>query len=147
MLRSPHEAEDAVQDTFLRAWQRRDTCTSPASPRPWLYRIATNVCLDAIALRGRGAGPLPLVEPAAPRDAEPDAVLVSRETVELALVASSRLPARQHASVVLRDVVGLSAAETARALSLSVPATTSALQRGREGLRRVLAGDRLEWAL
>ena len=72
---------------------------------------------------------------------------MSRETVELALVASSRLPARQHASVVLRDVVGLSAAETATALSLSVPATTSALQRGREGLRRVLAGDRLEWAL
>jgi RNA polymerase sigma-70 factor (ECF subfamily) len=147
MLGSAHEAEDAVQDTFLRAWLRLGTFEARSSFAAWLYRIATNVCLDAIARRGRAAVEPVLVDVPAPRESEPDAVLVSRETVELALLASIRhLPARQHASLVLRDVLGLSAAETATALSLSVPATTSALQRARCGLRRHLAGHRLEWA-
>jgi RNA polymerase sigma-70 factor (ECF subfamily) len=147
MLRSPQEAEDAVQDTFLRAWLGLGSYQSRASFGAWLYRIATNVCFDGIARRRRGAGDPVSDELAAPRDEEPDAVLVSRETVELALRASIRhLPARQHASLVLRDVLGLSAAETATALSLSVPATTSVLQRARGGLRRHLAGQRLDWA-
>ena len=148
LLGSAHEAEDAVQDTFLRAWLRLGTFQARASFGAWLYRIATNVCLDAITRRRRrGAGDPVSDELAAPRHEEPDAVLVSRETVELALLASIRhLPARQHASLVLRDVLGLTAAETATALSLSVPATTSVLQRARGGLRRHLAGQRLDWA-
>ena len=145
LLGSSHEAEDAAQDTLLRAWQRRATYRG-GSLRAWLYAIATNVCVDALGRRGRArAAELP--EVAAPREHEPDAVLVSRETVELALLASIRhLPERQHASLVLRDVVGLSAAETATALQLTVPATTSALQRAREGLRRHLGAGRLEWS-
>jgi RNA polymerase sigma factor (sigma-70 family) len=146
MLGSVHAAEDALQDALLRAWQRQATFNG-GSLRGWLYAIATNVCLDALARRGRGAVVALPAELAAPRRDEPDAVLVSRETVELALLASIRhLPERQHASLVLRDVVGLSAAETATALCLSVPATTSALQRAREGVRRHLGGPRLEWA-
>ena len=145
VLGSAHEGEDAVQDALLRAWQRRASYRG-GSTRAWLYAIATNVCMDAIAKRRRlGDGELP--EVIAPREHEPDAVLVSRETVELALRASVRhLPERQHASLVLRDLVGLSAAETATVLRLSVPATTSALQRAREGLRHHLAAPRVEWA-
>ena len=145
LLGSAHEADDAVQETFLRAWLRRATFRG-GSVRAWLYSIATNVCFDAMTRRRRSSGSEP-PEVAAPRHEEPDAVLVSRETVELALLASLRhLPERQHASLVLRDVLGLSADETASALSLSVPATNSALQRARGGLRRHLAGHRLEWA-
>ena len=141
------EADDAVQETFLRAWLRLSTFEGRSNLRPWLYRIATNVCYDALARRGAWLDPEAGADVAAPRSEEPDAVLVSRETVELALLASIRhLPARQHASLVLRDVLGLSAADTARALHLSVPATTSALQRARCGLRRHLASGRLEWA-
>ena len=147
LLGSAHEAEDAVQETFLRAWLRLGTFESRAGFGSWLYRIATNVCFDAIARRRRASTEPVDEDIAAPRDDEPDAVLVARETVELALLASIRhLPARQHASLVLRDVLGLSAAETATALSLSVPATTSALQRARCGLRSHLAAHRLEWA-
>jgi RNA polymerase sigma factor (sigma-70 family) len=138
------DAEDAVQDAFLRAWTRRATYNG-GSLRAWLYTIATNVCYDALSRRGRAVDAEP-PEVVAPRHEEPDAVLVSRETVELAMLASIRhLPERQHASLVLRDVLGMSAAETASALSLSVPATTSALQRARCGLRRHLAPHRLEW--
>jgi RNA polymerase sigma-70 factor (ECF subfamily) len=147
LLGSSHEADDAVQDTFLRAWLRLSTFEGRSGFRSWLYRIATNVCYDALARRGAWLDPELAVECAAPREEQPDAVLVSRETVELALLASIRhLPARQHASLVLRDVLGLSAADTARALQLSVPATTSALQRARGGLRRHLAPARLDWA-
>jgi RNA polymerase sigma-70 factor, ECF subfamily len=144
-----HDADDAVQDTFLRAWQRLATFEGRASLRAWLFRIATNVCYDALARRGAWIerDPEVPVELAAPRESEPDAVVFARETVELALLTSIRhLPARQHASLVLRDVLGLSAADTARALRLSVPATTSALQRARCGLRHHLASTRLEWA-
>src|SRR5919107_3193915 len=132
VLGSAHEGEDAVQDALLRAWQRRASYRG-GSPRAWLYAIATNVCMDAIARRRRaGGGELP--EVVAPREHEPDAVLLSRETVEHALRTSMRhLPERQHASLVLRDFVGLRAAQSATVLSLSVPATTSALQRAREG--------------
>src|SRR3954452_5716381 len=142
-----HHAADAVQDTFLRARQRLSTFEGRASLRAWLYRIATNVCYDALARRGAWIDPDALLELAAPGDEEPDAVLVARETVELALLASIRhLPARPHASLVLRDVLGLSAADPARAPRISVPATTSALQRARCGLRHHLASTRLEWA-
>ena len=147
LLGSTHEADDAVQDTFLRAWQRLSGFEERAAFRSWLYRIATNVCYDALARRRAWLDPELALDLVAPRCEEPDAVLVSRETVELALLASIRhLPARQHASLVLRDVLGLSAADTARALRLSVPATTSALQRARDGLRRHLAAQRLDWA-
>jgi RNA polymerase sigma-70 factor (ECF subfamily) len=145
ILDSSADAEDALQDAFLRAWQRRSTFNG-GSARAWLYAIATNVCVDALARRRRSAE-AELPEVVAPRHQEPDAVLVSRETVELALLTSIRhLPTRQHASLVLTDVLGMSAAEAASALSLSVPAANSALQRARRGLRRHLAPHRLEWA-
>jgi RNA polymerase sigma factor (sigma-70 family) len=142
-LVGPADADDAVQDTLLRAWRARHT--RRAALRPWLYRIATNVCHDANA--GRAAtGMLDETAPA-PREQEPEARAIARETVELALLTALRgLPERQHASLLLRDVLRCSAGETASAMSLSVPATNSALQRGRAGLRARLGPSRLDWA-
>jgi RNA polymerase sigma-70 factor (ECF subfamily) len=113
--------------------------------RPWLYRIATNVCCDVLA--GRRANTALDDEAAAPRDQQPDAVVIAQETVELALLtALRRLPARQHASLVARDLLRCSADETASAMSLSVAATNSALQRARQSLRAHLGLERLDWA-
>jgi RNA polymerase sigma factor (sigma-70 family) len=136
------DADDAVQEALLRAWRARDA--NRRGLRPWLYRIATNVCCDVLARRSTSE---PLDESAAaPREQQPDALVIAREGVELALLtAMRRLPARQHATLVLRDVLRCSARETATSLSLSVPAANSALQRGRSGLRGQLAGDRLDW--
>jgi len=146
LLRSPADAEDALQETFLRAWRSLHTCR--AAPRPWLYRIATNVCFDLLAARRRAPVTVERVpEPAAPRDHEPDAVAIAGETVELALLAATRyLPTQQHACLLMRDVLRWSAKDTASALSLSVAAGNSAVQRARDGLRRHLAADRLDWA-
>jgi RNA polymerase sigma factor (sigma-70 family) len=137
------DADDALQETFLRAWRARRT--SRGVLRPWLYRIATNVCLDLLAKR---AAHVPLDDEMDVRgDEEPDATVIAKETVELAmLTALRRLPERQHASLLMRDLLRCSAGETATAMSLSVAATNSALQRGREGLRRHLGGQRLDWS-
>jgi RNA polymerase sigma-70 factor (ECF subfamily) len=147
LLGSPAEAEDAVQETFLRAWRSLHTFCSGASPRAWLYRIATNACFDLLAKRRSAAGSLEgEAEPSAPCEQQPDAVVIAQETVELALLTAIRhLPERQHSSLVLRDVLRLTADETATALSTTVPATNSALQRARGGLRAQLAPRRLEW--
>jgi RNA polymerase sigma factor (sigma-70 family) len=151
MLRSPADAEDALQETLLRAWRSRRTFSSGAV-RPWLYRIATNTCFDVQARRGpRHASlddePAFADEAAAPTEQRPDAIVLAQETLELALLAAVReLPARQHASLVLRDVLCWSAGEAATAMGTSVAATNSALQRARSGLRTCLAADRLEWA-
>lgn len=145
LLRSHVDAEDALQDALLRAWRSRRTLASD-SPRAWLYRIATNACFDFAARRGPAPAPLE-DESAAPFEQRPDARVVAQETLELALLtAIQQLPARQHASLVMRDVLDCSARETASTLSTSVAAVNSALQRSRGGLRERLAADRLEWA-
>ena len=135
MLRSPADAEDALQDTLLRAWRSRRTLAS-RSPRGWLYRIATNACIDLIARRQPLIEDTAQREPIAPAEQQPDAVLVARETLVLAL---RQLPPRQHICFVLRDVLDWSAGDTASALSISVPAANSALQRARSRLRTQLA--------
>ena len=164
MLGSFEEAEDVVQETFLRAWRHRRTFEARSSFRAWLYRIATNACLDTLARR-RGlerrsaqpsAGELPWLQPYPDRlldevasdDDEPDAVVVDRETIELAfLVAIQHLPPRQRAVLILRDVLGWSAKETAGLLEVSVAAANSALQRARAALKEHLPRHRSEWSV
>ena len=134
MLASFDEAEDAVQETFLRACRSRASVDGSGWFRAWLYRIATNVCIDLIRRRPRRVAgesfaevewlePYPdrlLDEVASPKD-QPDTVVVDRETIELAfIVAVQTLPPRQRAAVLLRDVLGWSAAETAELLETSV---------------------------
>jgi RNA polymerase sigma-70 factor (ECF subfamily) len=147
---SPADAEDALQETLLRAWRARAARTS-ACPRAWLYRIATNVCFDVRARRDSTVASLSedtaVAEPAAGPEQQPDAMLLARESLELALLtAIQHLPPRQRATFVLRDVLSWSADEAATALSTSIPATNSALQRARSGLRARLAPSRLDWA-
>lgn len=161
MLASFEDAEDLVQETFLRAWQKRDTFQGRASFRAWLYRIATNACLDFLArherrvveigIRGEGESdqssaphvawlqPYPdrLIAQAGDADSETDAAIVRKETIELAyLVAMQYLPPRQRAVLILRDVLDWSASETATLLDSSEPAVNGALQRARATLRQ-----------
>jgi RNA polymerase sigma-70 factor, ECF subfamily len=163
MLGSYEDSEDLVQETFLRAWRRRKSFQGRSSFRAWLYRIATNACLDVIERRPRtaraGEGSKPLAEvpwlqpypdealeavPSA--DAEPEAEVVARETMELAFIAAIQLlPPKQRAALILRDVLGWSAAETAALLETSVPAANSALQRARATMKRRLPSRRVEW--
>ncbi|MFC0533244.1 sigma-70 family RNA polymerase sigma factor [Phytohabitans kaempferiae] len=168
MLGSYDEAEDLVQETFLRAWRGRDSFAGRSSLRAWLYRIATNACLDALRGRARRVLPQdlsppsgpdddlpprtdipwlqPFLDQAAPVEAEPDSVVVTRETMELAFLAAiQHLPPRQRAVLILRDVVGWSAKEAASALDASVASTNSALQRARATLREHLPEHRSEW--
>src|SRR3954470_12776016 len=164
VLGSHAEAEDAVQETLLRAWRGRRTLSS-ACPRAWLYRIATNACRDLLAppgawlsriattaccaLLARRESTLALPEDddaPGPVAAQPEAMVVDQEALELALLtAIQHLPPRQHASFVMRDVLKWSASEAAAALSTTVPATNSALQRARSGLRERLGPGRQEW--
>jgi len=158
MLGSFTDAEDMVQETLLRAWRRRETYEGRSTFRAWLYRIATNVCLDHLERHPRRPGgdgevtwlqPFPdrLLEQAAPPDAEPDAAVVARETIELAfLVAVQHLPPRQRAVLMLRDVLGWSAAQTAAVLGSSVASVNSALQRARATLREHLPRRRSGWS-
>ena len=146
MLRSPADAEDALQETLLRAWRSRHTPASGAM-RAWLFRIATNACLDLVARREPTCELPDDDEPAAPFEQRPDARVVAQETLELALLtAIQQLPPRQHASLVLREVLDCSARDAASTLSTSVAAINSALQRSRDGLRERLDEDRLQWA-
>ena len=139
MLGSLHDADDALQETLLRAWKGSDRYEPRARLSAWLHAIATNVCLTAIA-RAR-ARPVELVEDIDYLQPYPDRLLedmVERETVELAFIAAIQLlPAKQRAVLILRDVLGWSAKETAETLGDSVGAVTSALQRARSGLERV----------
>jgi RNA polymerase sigma-70 factor (ECF subfamily) len=149
LVGSSADAEDALQETFLRAWRSLQTFCRGSSMRAWLYRIATNACFDLLAKRPSAVVSLDgePAEAVAPREQEPDAVVIARETVELALLTAIRhLPARQHASLVMRDVLRWTAADTATALSTTVPASNSALQRARGGLRAHLTPRRLDWA-
>jgi RNA polymerase sigma-70 factor, ECF subfamily len=159
MLGSIHEAEDAVQDTMLRAWRALATFEDRTGLRPWLYRIATNVCLDMLKDRSRRALPVDVapvatsqarpgrprpeatwIQPAPdrlilPPDDDPAERAVSRESVRLAFVAAlQRLAPRQRAVLILRDVLRWRAAEVAVLLETSTDAVNSTLRRARAGL-------------
>jgi RNA polymerase sigma-70 factor (ECF subfamily) len=160
MLASFDEAEDAVQETFLKAWRGRSGFDGGSQFRAWLYRIATNVCLDMLrhSSRRTSAGsfaevpwlqPYPdlLLEAAAPSDEQPEAVAISRETISLAFLAALQvLPPRQRAALIARDVLGWPASETASALGTSVAAANSALQRARATMQSHLPDTRAEWS-
>jgi RNA polymerase sigma-70 factor (ECF subfamily) len=175
MLGSLEDAEDLVQETFLRAWRNRASFShrGPSSFRAWLDRIATNACLDVLRSRPRrvlppqvaaagdpAAPPSPpadlpwlqpypdrLLESIASAEDEPGAVVVARETLELAFLAAiQHLPPRQRAVLILRDVLGWSAKDTASLLEASVVSVNSALQRARATLRGRLPQRRTEWA-
>jgi RNA polymerase sigma-70 factor (TIGR02960 family) len=161
MLASFDEAEDAVQETFLRAWRNRRSFDGGSLFRAWLYRIATNVCLDMIRRSSRRVTtlrsfaevpwlqPYPdrLLDEAARSSDEPDAVAVSRETIELAFLAALQvLPPRQRAVLIVRDILGWPAGEAARLLETSVAAANSALQRARATMRLHLPSRRAEWS-
>jgi RNA polymerase sigma-70 factor (ECF subfamily) len=149
------EAEDLVQDALERAWQARASYRGEASLRRWLFTIATNACLNALARRKRQRSLPPLdgepwaevsfeqgdpsqfVTPAPDGRLFPDPAEAaeSRETVALAFVALlQQVPPRQRAALLVKDVLGWSAEETARALGLTLPAVNSALHRGREAV-------------
>ncbi|MFD0000342.1 RNA polymerase subunit sigma-70 [Nocardia sp. NPDC127526] len=166
MLGSFTEAEDAVQEVMLRAWRSRESYAGLASFKAWLYRIATNVCLDLLRVRGRevavtedvlGGGAraataeVTWLEPIPDRvldaaEGSPEAAVIARETIELAFLAAiQHLPVKQRAVLILRDVLGWPAEETAGALEMSVAAVKSALQRARETMRGNLPADRGEW--
>jgi RNA polymerase sigma-70 factor, ECF subfamily len=158
MLGSAAEADDAVQDTMVRAWRSLDRFDGRASLRTWLYRIATNVCLDAVAARARRHRPLEdgpqgtpddelvtrpsqhWLEPVAdakaiPADEDPARTAMLRQSVRLAFVAAlQHLPAKPRAALLLADVLGYSADEIAEMLETSVAAINSALQRARATL-------------
>ena len=161
MLASFDEAEDAVQETLLRAWRRRDTFDGGSLFRAWLYRIATNVCLDMLRRSSRRVAtlhnfselpwlqPYPdrLLDEMAPSDEQPDAVVVDRETIELAFLAAMQvLPPRQRAALIARDVLGWPASETATLLETSVAAANSALQRARATMQQHLPARRADWS-
>ncbi|MGI5347256.1 sigma-70 family RNA polymerase sigma factor [Streptomyces sp. CA-250714] len=163
MLGSVHDAEDLVQDTYLRAWRAGDRFEGRSSLRTWLYRIATNACLTAIEQRGRRPMPsglgapsddperpvtespeVPWLEPipdamfsgSGPTD--PASVVVNRSSMRLALVAAlQHLPTRQRVVLLLRDVLKWRAAEVAELLGTSTASVNSALQRARAQLEQV----------
>jgi RNA polymerase sigma-70 factor (ECF subfamily) len=136
MLGSLHDADDALQETMLRAWRGSDRYEPRAQLSTWLHAIATNVCLTAIARRR--SRPVELSEDLEHLQPYPDRLLedlVARETVELAFITAIQLlPPKQRAVLILRDVLGWSAKEVAEAIEDSVGAVTSALQRARSGL-------------
>jgi RNA polymerase sigma-70 factor, ECF subfamily len=159
MLGSLHDADDALQDTLLRAWRALPRFRGQSSLRTWIHRIATNVCLDALARRPKRVLPIDYGPPSAPgrSDAErplprrlwiepypdeaigvadgataPDARYERREALELAFVAAlQHLSPRQRAALILRDVLGFSAKEAAEALETTVPSVNGALRRAR----------------
>jgi len=168
MLGSVEDAEDVVQETLLRAWRKRETYRGRATVRAWLYGIATNACLDVLNRRARrmlppaAAPPAdPLVAPLPPAsevgwlepypdvlldEAGVDEVIVARETIELAFLAAiQHLPPRQRAVLILRDVLGWSARESAEVVGTTVIAANSALQRARATLKQHLPERRLDW--
>jgi RNA polymerase sigma-70 factor, ECF subfamily len=168
MLGSVQDAEDALQDTLLRAWRGLAGFQGRSSPRAWLYRIATNACLDAIARRPKRVLPPDRGPAADPREgpgsplvesvwvepypdelvgvedgmAAPEARYERRESVELAFIAAlQHLPARQRAALILRDVLGFSARETAETLDTTVASANSALQRARKAAQERLPAE------
>jgi RNA polymerase sigma-70 factor (ECF subfamily) len=166
MLGSTHDSDDVLQETLVRAWRARESLESAESVRPWLYRIATNACLDE--LKGRKQRPMPIdIVPAAsdptaaPLPASPEAAWLEpfpdawmagvirdpgaeyevRESVALAFVAALQcLSVQQRAVLLLRDVLGMPVEEVARTLGVSIPAVSSTLHRARAALRERVRG-------
>jgi RNA polymerase sigma-70 factor (ECF subfamily) len=161
MLGSPFEADDAVQETLVRAWKAYDRFEGRSSIRSWLYRIATNVCLDMLDGAKRRARPMDLgpagtadgplgetlpevtwIDPVpdarvAPEDGDPAEVAEARETIKLAFVAAlQHLPPKQRAVLILREVLRWQATEVAELLDTSVASVNSALQRARDTIAR-----------
>jgi RNA polymerase sigma-70 factor (TIGR02960 family) len=158
MLANYEDAQDLTQETFLRAWNKRESFKGHAALRTWLYRIATNACLDFLEKRNdRTPVPAELsdsgsevlyLQPYPDRmlPEDPQESVVARETIELAfIVAVQHLPPRQRAVLILRDVLGWPAAKAADALELTVASVTSALQRARVTMREQLPDRRLDW--
>jgi len=164
MLASPFDAEDAVQETLLRAWRGHERFEGRAALRSWLYRIATNVCLDALAARKRRARPMDLggsgepiesnlnalpevtwIEPipdSAVAELDPAEQAVARETLRLAFVAAlQHLPPRQRAVLILCEVLRWKASEAAELLGTSTASVNSALQRARATIAASELGD------
>ncbi|WP_250562511.1 sigma-70 family RNA polymerase sigma factor [Sphaerisporangium fuscum] len=171
MVGSFDDAEDLVQEVLLRAWRRRDGFQGRSTLRAWLYGIATNACLDFLRRNTRrpqpyGPSPVPptagveappmlawlqpfpdrLLDEIPSAELGPDAAAVSRETMELVFLAAiQHLPPRQRAVLVMRDVLGWPAADTAQMLEMSVASVNSALQRARPAMREHLPGRRPDW--
>lgn len=158
MLGSVHDAEDQLQEVYLRAWKGHERFEGRSSLRTWLHRIATTVCLTALEKRERRplptglGGPtgqpeaklsatpeVPWLEPTPDRSVDPGTIVADRESVRLALVAALQyLPAQQRAVLILREVLRFSAAEVAEMLDTTVPAVNSLLQRARARLDKCL---------
>ena len=168
MTGSFDDAEDLVQETFLRAWRARERFEGRAQLSTWLHRIATNVCLDALEHRPARVLPQDVVPAVAPTDEpratpplrpelpwlqpfpdrllDPESLTSSRESIELAFLAAvQHLPPRQRAILILCDVLGWSAKEVAGLLELSVGAVTSTLQRAHTTMRTLVPTGRTEW--
>jgi RNA polymerase sigma-70 factor, ECF subfamily len=159
MLASPFEAEDAVQETMLRAWKAYDRFEGRAAMRTWLHRIATNVCLDMLRAKQHRARPMdlgparepieanlrtlpevtwiePIPDTLVATDSDPEQAAVAKESVRLAFVAAlQHLPPKQRAALILCEVMSWKAAEVAELLEMSVASVNSALQRGRATLK------------
>jgi RNA polymerase sigma-70 factor (ECF subfamily) len=148
MLGSSFEADDAVQETLVRAWRAMDRFDGRSSLRTWLYRIATNVCLTMAQAPQRRAQPLAVLtdeQAGAALDRNPADAAAGRDAVRRAfVVALHRLPPRQRAVLVLRDVLGWRAAEVGELLGTTVAATNSALQRARSALGAGVDPDHLD---
>jgi RNA polymerase sigma-70 factor, ECF subfamily len=168
MTGSFDEAEDLVQETFLRAWRSRASFEGRARLSTWLHRIATNACLDALERRPPRVLPqdvvpavaatdqprptpplapdLPWMQPFPDGLLDPGTIAASRESIELAFLAAlQHLPARQRAILILCDVLGWSAKEVADLLELTVAAVTSALQRAHATMRTLVPSGRADW--
>jgi len=167
MLGSSFEADDAVQETMLRAWRAADGFEGRSSVRSWLYRIATNICMDMLRGRQRRAMPMDLGPASPPVEAhlggwqpaemwvspisdsrvlgshgDPADIAIERDTIRLAFItAMQHLPARQRAALILCEVLKMPAAEAATTLGTSVPSVNSALQRARATLAELPEGS------